>query len=130
LKKLLRPAAGYGTLRAGDDVKAGTYFAVLLLSVAWVALAAAFVVVAYGNQSLQGQLRTQQQALSGGVLGQQGQQLSGSLLQDMVASAGQNARMRRLLEQHGYTVSPAAAAAAPKAETNAVGAKAPEPVAP
>jgi hypothetical protein len=93
-------------------MKAGPYFVLLLVSVACLVLSAASVAVQQKNQSLQLRLQGQQQASSGGILGPQGQRISGSVLQDMLAAAaGGNVRIKNLLMQHGYNVELATPAA-------------------
>jgi hypothetical protein len=105
-------------------MKAGAYFILLLVAVACVGLSVALVVVATRTQRLQIQLQAQQQALSGGILGQQGQEISGSVLQDMAVAAVKNPRLRKLLDQYGYR---APAAASAQGVTNAAGAAAAGP---
>lgn len=81
-----------------------SFFAVLLLAVLCVALDVALVVMVDKNQTLQGRLQSQQQALNSGVLGAQGQQISNNMLQDMGGAAAWNPAMRRLLIKHGFSV--------------------------
>jgi len=83
-------------------MRSGSYFIVLLLAVACVALAAALILMARTNQQLQVKLQVQQQTLTQGVLGQQAQQISAGVLQDMAKAAVSNAGIRQLLEKHGY----------------------------
>ena len=85
-------------------MKSGPYFVVLLLAVACAVLAVALILVARTNQQLQVQLQAQQQALNQGVLGQQAQQISAGVLQDMAGAAVGNPAIRQLLEKHGYRV--------------------------
>ena len=105
-------------------MKAASYFVLLLLGVACVGLTVALIAVASGTQRLQMQLQAQQQTLSGGIMGQQGQQISSSVLQDMANSAARNPRLRKLLDQYGYRV-PAAVPA--QGVTNATEKTAAEP---
>lgn len=95
-------------------VKLGAYFIALLMGVACVATSVSLLLVARTNQHRQNQLQQRQQALSNSVLGQQGQQISGSVLQDMANAALSNPDMQKLLLKHGYRVeapqTPAAAA--------------------
>lgn len=88
-------------------MKSGPYFVVLLLAVAGVVLTAALILMARTNQQLQVQLQAQQQTLNQGILGQQAQQISSGVLQDMANAAVDNAGIRKLLEQYGYHVAPA-----------------------
>jgi len=90
-------------------VKPAAYFIVLLLAVASLGLSIALWWVGRGNLDLQNRLQAQQQALNSGILGQQGQQISGNLLQDLAAAAATNASIRGLLDQHGYRVPTAGA---------------------
>ena len=89
-------------------MKSGPYFVVLLLTVAGVVLTVALILVARTNQQLQVQLQAQQQALSQGVLGQQVQQISAGVLQDLARVAAGNPAIRQLLAKYGYRVTPAA----------------------
>jgi negative regulator of sigma E activity len=102
-------------------MKSGRYFVVLLLAVACVVLTAALVLTTHTNQKLQFQLQAQQQALSQGILGQQAQQISGGVLQDLAGAAAGSPEIRQLMEKHGYRVSPARSAGP------AVNAEAPKP---
>lgn len=83
-------------------MKPVAYFAVLLLAVVCVVLSVALVLMAQTNQGLQIKLQSQQQALSQGILGQQAQQISSGVIQDLAKAAGENREIRLLLEKHGY----------------------------
>ena len=83
-------------------MKPGTYFVVLLLAVACVVLTVALILVAHTNQQLQIKLQAQQQALNQGILGQQAQQISAGVLQDLSVAAVGNPALRVLLEKYGY----------------------------
>jgi len=89
-------------------MKSGYYFVVLLLAVAVFVLTVALILMAHANQQFQVKLQAQQQALSQGILGQQAQQISAGVIQDMADAAGGNAGIRQLLEKHGYRLPPAA----------------------
>ncbi|MCE9613515.1 MAG: hypothetical protein K8T26_04515 [Lentisphaerae bacterium] len=95
-------------------MKAPAYFVALLLSLACVVLSVVLILVARKNQALQVTLQRQQESLSSGVLGTQGQQISGSVLQDLGNAAAVNPAIRELLAKYGYRVrsaqTPAAAA--------------------
>jgi hypothetical protein len=86
----------------------------------------AAVVSARANQRLQQELQTQQQAINNGILGQQGQQISQNILQDMVAAAKRNVKIRKLLERYNYRVpaieTTGSATGAPPARATAPGA--------
>jgi hypothetical protein len=86
-------------------MKPGPYFVVLLLAVACVLLTLALIAMDQANQQLQLQTQTQQQQLNQGILGQQAQQISGSVLQDLAGAAVKNPKIRKLLKKHGYNVS-------------------------
>lgn len=86
-------------------MKIGEYFFLLLMGVACAILTVALIAMACRNQLLQGKLQIQQQALNQGVLGQQGQQISAGVLQDLADAAVDNPGIRDLLEKHGYRVS-------------------------
>ena len=112
-------------------MRTGAYFVVLLLAVACVVLTAALILMAHTNQRLQFQLQARQQSLSQGILGQQAQQISGVVLQDLAVAAGRNPEIRQLLEKYGYRVpaprAPGPAASGPEAKpeesTNTVASK-------
>jgi type II secretory pathway pseudopilin PulG len=100
-------------------MKEWQFFTMLLLGLMCVGLIAAVVGMTVVNQRLQQDLQAEQQQmlttrqrLDGGILGAQGQQISASILQNMVGSAGQNAKIRRILEKYGYRVQPGGAAPA------------------
>ena len=85
-------------------MKPGPYFVLLLLGVACVGLTVALIVMAQTNQQLQAESQTRQQALNQGILGQQAQQISGGVIQDLTSAAAGNSAIRQLLEKHGYRV--------------------------
>ncbi|MEI6807554.1 MAG: hypothetical protein WCN95_02440 [bacterium] len=85
-------------------MKPVAYFTVLLLAVVCVVLSVALVLISQTNQELQLKLQAQQQALSQGILGQQAQQISGGVIQDLIKAAGTNREISQLLEKHGYSV--------------------------
>jgi len=86
-------------------MKTGSYFVVVLLSGVCVVLTVALILIANTNQGLQLKLQAQQQALNQGILGQQAQQISAGIMQDLYNVAGKNYAIRQLLEKHGYRVS-------------------------
>ncbi len=88
-------------------MKAGTYYAVLFMAILCVLLTVALVIMGYNNQQLQIKLQAQQQVLNQGVLGQQAQQISSALLQNMADVAADNLEIRQLMEKHGYRITPA-----------------------
>lgn len=85
-------------------MKRGPYFVLLSLAAACVVLTVALILMAHTNQQLQVNLQAQQQALNQGILGQQAQQISASVLQDLANVAAGNPGIRQLLEKHGYPV--------------------------
>lgn len=93
-------------------MKAGAYFVLLLLAVACVGLTVALIIIEHTNQKLQVQLQAQQQALNEGILGQQAQQISGGVIQDMTAAAARSHGIHQLLEKNGYRVPPPRAGSA------------------
>lgn len=95
-------------------MKPGLYFFVLLLAAANVILVIALCLVTRSNQQLQVRLQAQQQALSQGILGQQAQQISAGVLQDLAGAAVNNPAHRQLLEKYGYRVPAAGQPAAPE----------------
>ena len=87
-----------------------------------VVVALARVLLSAANERTQQDLQARQQAINNGILGPQGQQISGAVLQDMARAASTNRDMRGLLGRYGYTVS-AADGSAGKATTKGGGAK-------
>ena len=106
-------------------MKPGPYFLVLLLAAASAVLIVVLIWSSYDNQRLvfglrnkreelqttqknlqaiQKELQVKQEELNRGILGQQAQQISGSVLQDMANAAAGNADIRLLLERNGYTL--------------------------
>lgn len=86
-------------------MRPGPYFIILLLAVACVILTAALMLIDHTNQNLQVQLQARQQALNQGILGQQAQQISGGVLQDLASAAIRSHDIHQLLEKYGYRVS-------------------------
>ena len=79
-------------------------FTLLLLGIACLGLSIATVATSWANQRLQQELQAQQIQINSGILGQRGQQLSSSIMQDMGNVALTNENMRQLLAVHGYNV--------------------------
>jgi len=77
----------------------------LLLAVVCLVLSVALILMEHTNQQMQVQLQVQQQTLNQGILGQQAQQISGGVLQEMAAAAVRSREIRELLEKYGYRVS-------------------------
>ena len=86
-------------------MKPGHFFVVLLLTVVCVGLTVALILMEHTNQQLHLQTQTQQQQLNQGILGQQAQQISSGVLQEMATAAAGNPNIRKLLKKHGYNVS-------------------------
>ena len=85
-------------------MKLWQYLITVTLGLACVGLSAAIVITARGSQTLQGQIQERQQKVNNSILGQQGQQITGNIMQDMAATAAKNAKMRELLAKYGYTI--------------------------
>jgi hypothetical protein len=85
-------------------MKPGAYFILLLLAVACVGLTVALILIEHTNQKLQVQLQAQQQALNQGILGQQAQQISGGVIQELSTAAARSRGIRELLKKNGYRV--------------------------
>jgi len=83
-------------------MKKSLYYVIALMGLACVALSVALIFIANANQKLQLQVQTQQQYLSQGILGQQGQQIAGTIIQEMDNAAASNSNIRTILEQYGY----------------------------
>jgi len=81
------------------------YRITLTLGVACVALSVAIVTVANINQDVQRQIQVRQQQLNNGILGQQAQQVTSTILQDMAEVAVNNGKIRKLLAKYGYNIS-------------------------
>jgi hypothetical protein len=92
-------------------MKTGSYVVALIISALCGVLAVALIFAAGVNQRLQARLQNQQQALNNGILGQQGQQITGNVIQDIAGAAARNPGLRDLLEKHGYRLQADAAAA-------------------
>lgn len=86
-------------------MRSGSYFVVLLTSIACVILTVALILMAHTNQKWQVKLQSQQQVLNQGILGQQAQQISAGILQELAATAVTNVAIRELLEKYGYRLS-------------------------
>lgn len=96
------------------------YIWLVLASGIAVVLALAVVVLSVSNASTQRTVQARQLALSNGVLGPQGQQISAAILQDMANASATDPGLRALLKRHGFTVqSGAASNGAPSAATTA-----------
>ena len=92
-------------------MKLWQYLTTVALGLACVGLSVAIVMTANSNLATQEKIQARQQQLNNSVLGQQAQQITGNILQDMAATASKNTKMRDLLSKYGYTV-PAAKAPA------------------
>lgn len=91
-------------------MKVWQYVMMLTLGIACLGLSVASVVLSVATNRVRAEVAAQQAQLNSGILGQQGQQIRGGILQEMAASAGANEKMRKLLERHGYNVQPPAGA--------------------
>jgi hypothetical protein len=85
-------------------MKMWQYITLIVMGLLAVGAAIAIVILALATEDLQRDLQARQARLSGGILGQQGQAVSASILQDMANAAPVNPRMRSLLSKHGYNV--------------------------
>jgi hypothetical protein len=83
-------------------MKTGSYVIVVVLSALCGVLSVALIFAAGANQRLQARLQNRQQTLNSGILGQQGQQITGNVIQDIAVAAARNPGLRDLLAQHGY----------------------------
>ena len=91
-------------------MKLWQYTTTVILGASCVGLSAAIILTSKSNIAIQEEIQGRQQKLNEGVLGQQAQQITGNILQDMAAVAGKNEKMRKLLSKHGYNI-PAAQSA-------------------
>lgn len=97
-------------------MKLWQYVTSVLLALACLGVSVALVFVSMANQKDQKALQVQQARLNDGVLGQRGQQIASSIIQDMAGVSTKNAKIRKLLVKHGYNVpEPEPAAADDKA---------------
>ena len=85
-------------------MKIAAQVVVVALALVCIVLCVVLIFMAASNERMQTRLQNQQLALNTGILGQQGQTVVASILQEMNAAAVRNPAMRRLLEQHGYQV--------------------------
>jgi len=100
-------------------MKLWQYTTGIILGVACVGLSITIVIIAKSNMVLQDSIQIRQQQLNNSVLGQQAQQITGNILQDMATTGAKNAKMRELLAKYGYSVpaAPAASSVKEPAET-------------
>jgi len=94
-------------------MKLWQYTTTVILGALCVGLSAAIIIISKSNIAIQEEIQGRQQKLNNGVLGQQAQQITGNILQDMAAVAAKNEKMRKLLSKHGYNI-PAAQTAPSK----------------
>jgi glutaminase len=85
-------------------VRTWQYRFLLTVGLICVGLSVAIVVLNVINQRLQQDMQARQRQLSGSVLGQQGQAIANTVLQDMAAVATTNTSMSKLLARHGFSV--------------------------
>jgi hypothetical protein len=83
-------------------MKTAYHMALWVLSAVCLILTATLIITATFNGNLQAHAQANQQAFNNGILGQQGQQISSSVLKDLAEAATTNANIRALLEKHGY----------------------------
>jgi len=78
------------------------YYIILLMGLVCVALSITLIIASNTNQKIQLKIQNQQQYLNSGILGQQGQQIAGSIIQEMDKVAVSNSNIRFILEQYGF----------------------------
>lgn len=98
-------------------MKSWQYKTTVMLGVVCVGLSAAIVITSKSNMGIQDNIQARQMQLNNSVLGQQAQQITGNILQDMAATASKNENMRKLLAKYGYTIQSAAQPATTKKTT-------------
>jgi hypothetical protein len=91
-------------MKVEGKMKLWQYTTTVVLSVMCVGLSAAIIITSKSNLAIQEEIQGRQQKLNNGVLGQQAQQITGNILQDMAAVAAKNEKMRKLLSQYGYNI--------------------------
>lgn len=96
-------------------MKLWQYAIALLLGLSCLGLAIALVLAGKDARRLQAELQAQQGQIQSGVLGPQGQQVVGSVLQDLANASITNVALRQLLARHGYSVQAPAETAATNA---------------
>lgn len=74
--------------------------------------------MAFINERQSNQIEQRQQQLNRGMMGAEGQQISGRVLQDLGVVAQQSAPLRRVLAKHGYEVARPDGAAPASLATN------------
>ena len=85
-------------------MKAWQYTTTVILGVLCVGLSTAIVLTSQSNMTIQDEIQVRQQMLNKSVLGQQAQQITSTILQDMAAVAAKDEKMRKLLSKYGYTI--------------------------
>lgn len=93
------PGGGRGINNAMNRVG---YLICTLVALLCVVTSGGAIWLARANGELRQRLGAQQELLTRGVLGPQGQEISGNILRTMAGVAGEDAAMRALLEKHGY----------------------------
>lgn len=79
------------------------FMLLLVIGIACVCLSLVMIVLARQNRQLQAALQAQQAMINKGTLSQQ---VGNNLLREMGAVAQRDERMRKLLQDHGFSLSP------------------------
>lgn len=85
-------------------MKLWQYVAGIVAGVSCVALSLATVLMAKSSATLHESIQVRQQKLNSGILGPQGQQVAGNVIQEMAAVAVTNRMMMGILVKHGYNM--------------------------
>lgn len=85
-------------------MKPWPFITTMLLALICLGLSIATVVLSITRDSVQGQVAFQQAQLNSGILGQQGQQVRASILQDLASASVYNQKIKALLTRHGFAV--------------------------
>lgn len=85
-------------------MKSWQYGTTVALGAVCAGLSLMIVLTSRSNMRMQEEIQSRQQTLNSGVLGQQAQQITGNILQDMAAVGAKNEKMRTLLSKYGYNI--------------------------
>lgn len=90
-------------------MKRGQFILLLIVAVACLCLSLVTIVFAQQNQKLQAAIQDQQTIINKGALSQQ---IGTNLVREMATAAQTNEKMRQLLQENGFSLTPAPAASA------------------
>jgi hypothetical protein len=85
-------------------MKLGQYVFLLMLGMTCAGLSIAVVAIASSAGRVQSELQQRQLRINSGLAGQQGQQISAGILQDLANLSQRDSKVMSLLKRYGYTV--------------------------